>query len=188
MEPYAATDMVRSGDITEELADALSAATSPFGREVTGYEDVPTPELHARWRAGETADYVETELQRRHPELARLDHLWQLVANVEDRSYPSPEPFDIATVLDKPAPCADTAFAQYRAVRDAIVEYEDSYLDGPALARRLGIEPGTVRKMQQRGVLPKPDLVIAGRPAWHWLTVRSIEQHRRGPGRPATTS
>jgi hypothetical protein len=186
--PGAIADMARSGQLPADLADALSAVTSPFGRDVTGYEDVPTPELHARWRAGETADYVEEELRRRHPELARLWDMLHLVMRTEDEHRPpTDEPFDAMKILDLPYPISDETSAYYRTVRDALVQYDDSYLDGPALARRLGVEPGTVRKMTARGVLPKPDLPVAGRPAWHWLTVRSIESARRSPGRPSET-
>lgn len=176
-----------TADLPDDLAYALSVVTSPFGRDVTGYEDVPTPELHARWRAGETADYVEEELRRRHAELARLWHLWHLVARAEDEHRPpSDEPFDAMRLLDVPHPISGEAYAHYRAVRDALVQYDDSYLDGPALARRLGVEPGTVRKMTARGVLPRPNLTVAGRPAWHWLAVHAIEAARR-PGQGART-
>lgn len=47
----------------------------------------------------------------------------------------------------------------------------ESFVGLAALARRLELNPRTVRRMVQRGELPKPCLSVGGRPRWLWSFV-----------------
>jgi predicted site-specific integrase-resolvase len=40
------------------------------------------------------------------------------------------------------------------------------------IAERLGVEPGTVHRWVQRGLLPEPRWRVSGNPAWEWQDVR----------------
>ena len=45
------------------------------------------------------------------------------------------------------------------------------FVDRSELARRLGVHERTVRRMVERGELPKPCLSVGGRPRWLWSHV-----------------
>ncbi len=40
------------------------------------------------------------------------------------------------------------------------------------IAERLGVRPNTVHVWMKRGVLPQPDGLVSGMPAWNWSTIR----------------
>lgn len=46
-----------------------------------------------------------------------------------------------------------------------------TFVDRAELARRLEVHPRTVRRMVDRGELPKPCLSAGGRPRWLWSHV-----------------
>lgn len=180
----ATNEMAVAGDIDDDLAYAVNRT-----RSAGWASDMSTAELHEWWQTGRTADYVEEELRRRHPELQVAYLMYEAARRLEEEHWqPLPEsPFDAMDLAKIPLPpVASGLWRSYSQLLTRVTSYEDAYLDGPALARRLGVEPGTVRKMAARRVLPRPDLTVAGRPAWHWQTVYDIELHRRGPGRPQT--
>jgi hypothetical protein len=150
---------------------------------VTALGETATAELHAMWRAGDTDVSVEEELRRRHPELGAVYAAAARVQQVETRELVATGALteqEWMVDMCRSSPCADAAYGNYRALRDALVQYDDAYLDGPALARRLGLQEQTIRVMSARKVLPRADLTVGGRPAWHWSTVREIEGARAG--------
>ena len=67
----------------------------------------------------------------------------------------------MSQVSDVPTPAAS-----------ASPEAEDQpFVDRAELARRLDVHPRTVRRMVDRGELPKPCLSAGGRPRWLWSHV-----------------
>jgi predicted DNA-binding transcriptional regulator AlpA len=56
-------------------------------------------------------------------------------------------------------------------VRDEDAAADDAFVGLDAIARRLGLSHRTVRRMIERGELPKPCLGAAGRPRWLWSFV-----------------
>jgi len=66
-----------------------------------------------------------------------------------------------------------------RLAPSASPEAEDRpFVDRAELARRLGVHPRTVRRMVDRGELPKPCLSAGGRPRWLWTHVVAYCQKR----------
>jgi hypothetical protein len=45
-------------------------------------------------------------------------------------------------------------------------------VDGPEIARRLGVTPDAVRQWRRRGLLPEPRASFGSRPVWSWAAVR----------------
>lgn len=41
------------------------------------------------------------------------------------------------------------------------------------IAARLGVASQTVYQWRWRRKLPRPDLVVSGRPIWHWSTIEA---------------
>ena len=60
----------------------------------------------------------------------------------------------------------------------------DGFVNQAELARRLGLHPRTVRRMTERGELPKPCLSLSGRPRWLWGYVVEFcrKRHEREAG------
>jgi predicted DNA-binding transcriptional regulator AlpA len=65
----------------------------------------------------------------------------------------------------------------------------DEYLDIPAVAQILGVEPATVSRYKYRDpTFPKPDIVLSGRAGWRrdvieeWIATRPGQG--AGGGRP----
>ena len=52
--------------------------------------------------------------------------------------------------------------------RDGSAPADDVFVGLDEVARRLELSPRTVRRMVERGDLPKPCLSAAGRPRWLW--------------------
>jgi predicted DNA-binding transcriptional regulator AlpA len=50
-------------------------------------------------------------------------------------------------------------------------ELSPDFVDQAQLAARLGVHPRTVRRMVDRGELPRPCLSTGGRPRWLWSHV-----------------
>ena len=40
------------------------------------------------------------------------------------------------------------------------------------IAKRLGVQPATVKVWRQRGLLPEPEAKVSGRPCWQWETIK----------------
>jgi len=55
-------------------------------------------------------------------------------------------------------------------------------LDMPAVARRLGIAPSTVRKYRSSGRLPAPDVMLGQSPGWAPATIDAWVTQRPGKG------
>ena len=60
----------------------------------------------------------------------------------------------------------------------------DRFVGLDDVARRLAVSPRTVRRMIERGELPKPCLSAGGRPRWLWNYI--VEFCRKRHGREAT--
>ena len=60
----------------------------------------------------------------------------------------------------------------------------DRFVGLDDVARRLAMSPRTVRRMIERGELPKPCLSAGGRPRWLWSYI--VEFCRKRHGREAT--
>ena len=64
---------------------------------------------------------------------------------------------------------------------------QTEWLDMAAVAARLGIDVGSVRKAKWRGRLPAPDVIAGGHPAWRretieaWLPHRDLRRTRHAP-------
>ncbi len=60
----------------------------------------------------------------------------------------------------------------------------DGFVNQAELARRLELHPRTVRRMVERGELPKPCLSTGGRPRWLWDYVVEFcrKRHEREAG------
>jgi hypothetical protein len=53
------------------------------------------------------------------------------------------------------------------------------------IADRLGVKPAAVYNWNYKGLLPAPDWVVGGRPAWNWSTIRDwAKATGRFTGRP----
>lgn len=62
------------------------------------------------------------------------------------------------------------------------------YLDIPAVAERIGVDPATMRSYKSRGMMPPPGMEVSDRPAWEWDVIERWVKDRRGQAWAAGTT
>ncbi len=62
--------------------------------------------------------------------------------------------------------------------KDASESARDTFIGLDDVARRLEVSPRTVRRMVDRGELPRPCLSAGGRPRWLWSYVLEFCRNR----------